>query len=64
MGIANPLAAMLAGSMMLDFLGAGAAAARVEAAVRGVLAAGRALTPDLGGRATTGAATEAVLALL
>jgi tartrate dehydrogenase/decarboxylase/D-malate dehydrogenase len=63
-GIANPLAAMLAGSMMLDFLGAGAAAARVEAAVRGVLAAGRALTPDLGGRATTGAATEAVLALL
>jgi isocitrate/isopropylmalate dehydrogenase len=55
---------MLAGSMMLDFLGAGAAAARVEAAVRGVLAAGRALTPDLGGRATTGAATEAVLALL
>ncbi len=63
-GVANPLAAMLAGSMMLDFLGAGTAAARVEAAVRGVLAAGRALTPDLGGSATTGAATEAVLALL
>jgi tartrate dehydrogenase/decarboxylase/D-malate dehydrogenase len=63
-GIANPLAAMLAGAMMLDFLGASGAAARVEAAVRGVLAAGRALTPDLGGTATTDAVTAAVLALI
>jgi tartrate dehydrogenase/decarboxylase / D-malate dehydrogenase len=63
-GIANPLATMLAGAMMLEFLGEAAAAAAVEAAVRGVLADGRALTPDLGGSASTGGVTEAVLARL
>ena len=36
-GIANPMAAMLAGAQMLEFLGAAAAAALVEAAVVGVL---------------------------
>jgi tartrate dehydrogenase/decarboxylase/D-malate dehydrogenase len=63
-GIANPLAAMLAGGMMLEFLGEADAAARVETAVRGVLADGRVLTPDLGGSGTTGAVADAVLARL
>jgi tartrate dehydrogenase/decarboxylase/D-malate dehydrogenase len=63
-GIANPLAAMLAGGMMLDFLGETDAAARVERAVRAVLATSGALTPDLGGSGTTRGVTEAVLALL
>jgi len=63
-GIANPLAAMLAGAMMLEFLGEAAAAAAVERAVRGVLAEGRALTPDLGGTGTTRGVMEAVLGQL
>jgi tartrate dehydrogenase/decarboxylase/D-malate dehydrogenase len=63
-GIANPLAAMLAGGMMLDFLGETDAAARVERAVRAVLATSGALTPDLGGSGTTRGVTDALLALL
>jgi len=63
-GIANPLATMLAGAMMLDFLGETDAAARVDAAVRAVLADGRAVTPDLGGPGTTQGVTDAVLARL
>jgi tartrate dehydrogenase/decarboxylase/D-malate dehydrogenase len=61
-GIANPLATVLAGAMMLEFLGEAAAAARVERAVRAVLADGNALTPDLGGTGTTRRVTDAVLA--
>ena len=60
-GVANPMAAMLAGSMMLDFLGESAAAAGMERAVLDVLAEGRALTPDLGGTGTTEGVTAAVL---
>ncbi len=60
-GVANPMAAMLAGAMMLDFLGESAAAAATEKAVLGVLSAGQALTPDLGGTGTTASVTAAVL---
>jgi tartrate dehydrogenase/decarboxylase / D-malate dehydrogenase len=60
-GIANPMAAMLAGSMMLDFLGERQAATLVDQAVVGVLGEGRTLTPDLGGKASTHETTEAVL---
>jgi len=63
-GIANPLATMLAGAMLLDFLGESASAARIDTAVRAVLAEGRALTPDLGGSGTTRGVTDAVLARL
>jgi tartrate dehydrogenase/decarboxylase/D-malate dehydrogenase len=63
-GIANPLATILAGAMMLDFIGEPTAAADVDRAVRAVLADGRALTPDLGGSGTTRAATDAVLSAL
>ncbi len=63
-GIANPVAQILSGAMMLDFLGEKAAAGLVEAAVRAVLAEGRALTPDLGGTARTSDVTEAVLGKL
>jgi tartrate dehydrogenase/decarboxylase / D-malate dehydrogenase len=61
-GIANPLATMLAGAMMMDFLGEAGPAARIEKAVRAVLAEGRAVTPDLGGAGTTRTVTDAVLA--
>jgi tartrate dehydrogenase/decarboxylase/D-malate dehydrogenase len=63
-GIANPMAAMLAGAMMLDFLGEGAAAKLVESAVLRVLADQRDVTPDLGGTGTTESVTAAVLAVI
>jgi tartrate dehydrogenase/decarboxylase / D-malate dehydrogenase len=61
-GVANPVAQILSGAMMLEFLGEKAAAELLSAAVRAVLAEGRALTPDLGGTARTPDVTEAVLA--
>ena len=61
-GVANPMAAMLASSMMLDFLGRARAAQLVERAVLGALAAGRDLTPDLGGEGTTQRVTERIMA--
>ncbi len=61
-GVANPMAAMLAGAMMLDFLGEAEAAQSVESAVRRVLADGGPLTPDLGGTGTTQSVVEAVMA--
>jgi len=61
-GVANPMAALLAGAMMLDFLGQADAARRVDDAVRAVLAEGGPLTPDLGGSGTTRTVAEAVRA--
>lgn len=62
-GIANPLAAILAGSMMLEFLGENEASTGVGAAVRRVLAGGQ-VTPDLGGAATTSGVGRAVVEAL
>lgn len=63
-GLANPLAAVLAAAMMMEHLGEAALAAALETAVRGVLAEGRVLTPDLGGKAGTADVVEALLARL
>ena len=49
-GIANPMATMLAGSMMLDFLGETDAATRLERAVIQVLTDRRQVTPISAGR--------------
>jgi isocitrate/isopropylmalate dehydrogenase len=51
--VANPLAAILAVSLMLQDLGEAAAADAIEHAVDGVLAAGNVRTPDLGGNSST-----------
>ena len=66
-GIANPLATILSGALMLDWLGErhGDAAAveagnRIDRAVEVVLAEGRARPRDLGGQDSTGAVAEAV----
>ena len=59
-GTANPMAQMLSGAMMLDFLGETAAAARLERAVLAVLEEGRDVTPDLGGSGTTAGVTAAI----
>jgi len=63
-GVANPMAQMLSGAMMLDFLGEADAAAMLERAVLDVLAAGKDVTPDLGGTGTTDRVTKAVVELL
>ena len=59
-GIANPIGTLWAGALMLEHLGAAAAAARVEGALRAVVAEGETLTPELGGRAGTVEVAEAV----
>ncbi len=52
-GIANPIAQIWTGAMMLDHLGEAAAADDIEAAIAGVLADGDVRTADLGGQAPT-----------
>ena len=63
-GVVNPIAAILTGGMLLDFLGAKRAAARIHKAVAAVLAEGTVRTPDLGGRSKTTEVTAAILAAL
>jgi isocitrate dehydrogenase (NAD+) len=63
-GIANPTAAMLAGAAMLERLGQRERGVRLEAAIRKVVAAGRDLTPDLGGQGTTAGFTDRVVEAL
>lgn len=62
--IANPLATILAGAMMLEHLGEAAAFRLVESSVVKVLTAGETLTPDLGGAATTAEVCAAVVAAM
>ncbi|MFH1086099.1 MAG: tartrate dehydrogenase [Chloroflexota bacterium] len=52
-GIANPIAAIWAASMMLDHLGHADAGRLLLEAIEAVTAEGTTLTPDLGGTATT-----------
>jgi len=61
-GIANPIAAIWAGAMMLDHLGERASHDRILASIESVLSDERVKTPDLGGRATTAEMTKAVTA--
>jgi isocitrate/isopropylmalate dehydrogenase len=61
-GIINPTATMLTAAMMLEHLGLAGDAARLEAAVDAVIAAGDRLTPDVGGRARTDEFADAVRA--
>src|SRR5262245_26065030 len=58
--MANPIALVLSGAMMLDHLGEHAAADRVRAAVNKVLLEGRKVTRDLGGSAGTIEIAEAI----
>jgi tartrate dehydrogenase/decarboxylase/D-malate dehydrogenase len=52
-GIANPIAQIWSGAMMLDHLGHTQAAAAVENAIETVLQTSKLRTPDMGGNATT-----------
>ncbi len=61
-GIANPLAAVLSAALMMDHLKEPAAAETLRAAVKAVLAGKKAMSPDLGGKATTIQVGDAVVA--
>jgi hypothetical protein len=63
-GIANPVAAIWAGAMMLDHVGERDAHDRILAAIGRVLQAGEVRTPDLGGRAGTDEMAAAIRAAL
>jgi isocitrate dehydrogenase (NAD+) len=60
-GIANPTAVIMAGAMMLDYIGLTGPAERVRRAVSLTLDEDRIRTRDLGGRATTAEFTRAVV---
>src|SRR2546428_14132186 len=63
-GIANPLATIWAGQMMLDFLGETEAAARLLKALETHVQSGLVSTPDLGGTASTSAVGDHVCTIL
>jgi len=59
-GVANPMATVLTGALMLEQLGCAASAAKLELAVERVVASGP-LTPDLGGRSSTAEVARALM---
>jgi 3-isopropylmalate dehydrogenase len=70
-GIANPYAMIMSGKMLLEWLGhkhqeprAVAAAGMIDNAMDRLIAEGRTLTPDLGGKASTSAMGDAVTGLI
>jgi len=60
-GVANPIAAILSGAMMLDYLGHPREGEAIRIATGAVLRSGRVLTVDIGGKATTEEMTGAVI---
>src|SRR5471030_1078162 len=63
-GIANPIGSFWTGAMMLEHLGEKAAADRLMRAIERVTADPSLHTPDLGGKATTRAVTDATIAAI
>src|SRR3954447_21163891 len=61
-GVANPLALIMSGVMMLQHLHEDALANKVRTAYNAVLAAGQTLTRDLGGQAGTAEFADAIIA--
>jgi isocitrate/isopropylmalate dehydrogenase len=59
-GIANPIAALLTAGLMLEELGEAEAARLLAEAVAQVVKEGQALTPDVGGKASTQEVGDAV----
>jgi len=62
-GIANPIAAILSGAILVRHLGEGERATAIEAAVQSVIQQG-VVTPDLGGDYSTDQVTDAIIARL
>jgi len=63
-GIANPVAQIWTGAMMLEHLGHADAAKAVVGAIEKVVEEGKTVTRDLGGKASTTEAADAIAALL
>ena len=63
-GLANPLAAVLSGVLMLEYLGEHAAGDRIRDAVYKVLEDGKIRTADLGGKSSTNEFTKAIIDIL
>ena len=61
-GVANPIAMILSGAMLLRHVGEGDRASAIESAVDTVLERGEIRTPDLGGRSTTREVAETIAA--
>ncbi len=61
-GIANPLGTLWAIQMMLEELREKESAGLLMQAMENILAAGKVMTPDIGGKATTSEMTDAVIA--
>lgn len=59
--LANPVAVILSGVMMLRHIGEAKAADKIESAVLDVLKEGKNVTGDLGGKATTTQITDAII---
>lgn len=58
---ANPIALILSGAMMLDYLGEREAAKKIRKAVARVIQNKKGLTPDLGGKGTTTDVTQVII---
>jgi isocitrate dehydrogenase (NAD+) len=63
-GIANPGAVILAACMLLDHIGDSERATRVRRAMENTIKAGKTITRDLGGTASTDEFTDAIIAAL
>ena len=63
-GVANPLALIMSGVMMLDHIHEGAIAQKIRRAYEAVLVEGKTLTRDLGGSAGTREFADAIIAKL
>jgi tartrate dehydrogenase/decarboxylase/D-malate dehydrogenase len=63
-GIANPIAQIWTGALMLEHLGHAEAARAIVAAIERVVEEGKVLTPDLGGHASTPEVGHAIAALI
>ena len=59
-GVANPIAAVIAAGLMLEFLQEDKAAALLQGAVEAVLSEGKVRTPDLGGKSSTTEVGDAI----
>ncbi len=63
-GMANPIAVLRSGNLLLDHIGQHAVANRIEGAIRRTLQTGKGLTRDLGGSGNTATLTQAIISNL
>jgi isocitrate/isopropylmalate dehydrogenase len=63
-GLANPVGAILSAALMLQTLGHPKAAEEIERAARDVLASGKHMTADAGGKTSTSAMGNAIASRL